>query len=191
MPRQNLNRSLQSEANVARRITMERERRGWTLEGTAKRMTDIGCTIGHTAIYKIEKGDPPRRISVDELVAFASVFGMGVEELLVPEGVVLDRATVEVFHRWVDARNRYSRASQDERNAIADLRNLLAKQGGTVRTAMERAMRTWIVSTYPTADLEEALEYFALTFADLAKDDTRWQAHFDRYSLPNRAKDLA
>lgn len=37
-------------------------------------MTDAGCPIQGSAIYKIEKADPPRRITVDELVAFATVF---------------------------------------------------------------------------------------------------------------------
>ena len=84
MPRVSPFRSLANERNVARRIQFEREQRGWTYEGTAKRMGDAGCPIQPTAVYKIEKADPPRRITVDELVAFAKVFDTSVENLLAP-----------------------------------------------------------------------------------------------------------
>jgi transcriptional regulator with XRE-family HTH domain len=84
MPRVSPFRSLANERNVARRIQFEREQRNWTYEGTAKRMGDAGCPIQPTAVYKIEKADPPRRITVDELVAFAKVFDTSVENLLAP-----------------------------------------------------------------------------------------------------------
>jgi transcriptional regulator with XRE-family HTH domain len=84
VPRPNPPRSLQSEENLARRIAYERNRRGWTYEGIAKRLTDIGCPIQGSAIYKIEKGTPRRRISVDELVAFAEVFEVGAADMLIP-----------------------------------------------------------------------------------------------------------
>lgn len=88
MPRPNPLRMVQNEANLAERIAYERERRGWTYEGTAKRMTEIGCTIQGSAIYKIEKAEPRRRISVDELVAFAAIFETTVEDLLLPVDAV-------------------------------------------------------------------------------------------------------
>ena len=86
MPRPNPLRSLDSEDNLARRIAYERERRGWTYESTAKRMTDAGCPIQGSAIYKIEKGNPRRRISVDELVAFSTIFDAEISDLLSPVG---------------------------------------------------------------------------------------------------------
>jgi transcriptional regulator with XRE-family HTH domain len=84
MPRVSPFRSLANERNLARRIQFEREQRNWTYEGTARRMGDAGCPIQPTAVYKIEKADPPRRITVDELVAFAKVFDTNVENLLAP-----------------------------------------------------------------------------------------------------------
>ncbi len=76
MARPNKKRAVNAEANVAERIRREREARGWTLEGFAKRMEDVGCPIQPSAIYKIETSDPPRRITVDELVAFSRVLGV-------------------------------------------------------------------------------------------------------------------
>jgi transcriptional regulator with XRE-family HTH domain len=104
MPRPNPLRLLQSEANLARRVAFEREQRQWTYEGTAKRMTDVGCAIQGSAIYKIEKGQPPRRISVDELVAFGKVFDLDLADLLVPVDVILDNHSKALVQAWLDAR---------------------------------------------------------------------------------------
>jgi transcriptional regulator with XRE-family HTH domain len=83
MPRPNRQRDVFAEENLAARITIERERRRWTLESLAARMTAAGCPLPQSAIYKIEQGRPRRRIVVDELVAFSQVFGIPVESLLV------------------------------------------------------------------------------------------------------------
>ncbi|CAG7845787.1 hypothetical protein USB125703_02062 [Pseudoclavibacter triregionum] len=84
MARLNKGRTIAAEANLADRIRMEREARSLTNEGLAKLMTDAGCAMQGSAIFKIEKGEPRRRISVDELVAFAAVFETTVEDLLTP-----------------------------------------------------------------------------------------------------------
>lgn len=88
MARQNALRSIKGESNLASRIRIEREGRGWSYEALAKRLTDIGCSINGSAIYRIEKGEPPRRIAVDELIALAQVFGASVEDLLTPIEVI-------------------------------------------------------------------------------------------------------
>ncbi|RIK16417.1 MAG: hypothetical protein DCC50_05015 [Acidobacteria bacterium] len=84
MARPNAPRTIGKETNLAERVQYEREQRGWTYDALAKRMTEAGCSIDKSAIYKIEKGSPPRRITVDELVALARVFETSVEELLTP-----------------------------------------------------------------------------------------------------------
>lgn len=92
MPRPNPPRTLQSETNLARRIAHERDSRGMSYEGLADRMTKAGCPIQASAIYKIEKMNPPRRITVDELVGFAQVFEVSVEDLLTPVEIVRNEA---------------------------------------------------------------------------------------------------
>jgi transcriptional regulator with XRE-family HTH domain len=96
MPRPNAPRSIASEQNLARRIAYERERQGMSYAGLAQRMTEHGCAIDQSALYKIEKANPPRRITVDELVALAQVFETTVDDLLLPPelksaGVAVDR----------------------------------------------------------------------------------------------------
>lgn len=82
MPRPNRPREVFAEEHLAKRIAFERDVRGWTNDGLAKRMTDAGCAVTGSAIFKIEKGEPRRRIVVDELVAFARVFDTTVEVLI-------------------------------------------------------------------------------------------------------------
>jgi transcriptional regulator with XRE-family HTH domain len=84
MPRPNQRRSIAKEANVAERITLERVARGLSYEALAKLMTEQGCYIAGSAIFRIEKGTPPRHITVDELVAFAKVFDTTEDDLLAP-----------------------------------------------------------------------------------------------------------
>lgn len=84
MPRPNPTRSIRSERNLAERIAIEREERGQGYEALAKLMTEQGCPIQGSAIHKIEKGNPPRKVSVDELVALSLVWGLQVDDLLMP-----------------------------------------------------------------------------------------------------------
>jgi len=88
MPRHNPARSIASESNLALRIAVERDQRGLSYEGLARLMADVGCPIQGSAIYRIEKGDPPRRVTVDELVAFGAVFELSIDEMLIPVEIV-------------------------------------------------------------------------------------------------------
>jgi transcriptional regulator with XRE-family HTH domain len=97
MPRPNTRRTIASEANLAERITHEREQREMSYAGLAQRMTELGCAIDQSAIYKIEKAKPRRRITVDELVALAEVFGITVQNLLLPPGLLDQERAVELF----------------------------------------------------------------------------------------------
>lgn len=82
MPRPNKGRTIGREEYLAQRVQTLREDRGYTYEGLAKRMRDMGCQIQASAIFKIEKSEPRRRITVDELYAFARVFDVPVDELM-------------------------------------------------------------------------------------------------------------
>jgi len=99
MPRVNVGRTVNAEQALAQRIAHERTRRGWSLDGLAVRMRDAGCPIATSAIYKIESGDPPRRITVDELVALAKVFEYDdLSDLLRP---IADDIYARVDQAWV------------------------------------------------------------------------------------------
>ncbi len=105
MPPRNPARSLMSEETLARRLAFERDQRGWTYEGLAKRMTDVGCPINQSAIYKIEKGQPRRRVTVDELVAMSKVFDIDLGDLLVPVEFVLQDHARSLAENMLEAQD--------------------------------------------------------------------------------------
>lgn len=106
MPRPNRGRAIHAERNLAQRIAYERQRpdRRWSYDGLAKRMADAGCPIAGGALWKIENGDPPRKVTVDELVAFAKVFGEDdVNKLLEPVALIRSRRARELYDRIAHA----------------------------------------------------------------------------------------
>ncbi|MCY0926924.1 helix-turn-helix domain-containing protein [Streptomyces sp. H27-H1] len=105
---------LAGEANVAAHVQLERELRGWSTAELARQVTAAGCPLSQSAVWRIENGEPPRKISVDELVAFAKVFGKPIEQLLEPvdEGVV--DPLIRLFLReWIVAKKAEMDAGND------------------------------------------------------------------------------
>jgi transcriptional regulator with XRE-family HTH domain len=119
MPRPNRTRSIASEDNLARRVAYEREQRGWSYAGLAQRMTAQGCAIDQSALYKIEKGTPRRRISVDELVALSEVFAIPVADMLAPPELMAQRQVLDVLERFRQAKAEL-RAAQDALYGLLD-----------------------------------------------------------------------
>lgn len=92
--------SERGERNLARRIERERTARGWSYEALAAQMRAAGCEITKAALYSIERGKPPRRITVDELMAFAEVFADGdVAELLIPIELLEKRVAQQLIDK--------------------------------------------------------------------------------------------
>ena len=82
MSRPNKQRTVGAEDVLASRIATERAARGWSYERIAQEMTAVGCPIQGSAIFKVEKGAPRRRVSVDELVALSRVWAIPVGRLV-------------------------------------------------------------------------------------------------------------
>ena len=68
--------------NVRRNIRRLREARQWSYREVEERLSRAGRTIPVLAQSAIDAGE--RRVDVDDLVALATVFDLGVEELLQP-----------------------------------------------------------------------------------------------------------
>jgi transcriptional regulator with XRE-family HTH domain len=73
-----------SEENAAERVQLERERRGWSTGELAKRMTEAGYPINQSSVWRIESGEPRRRINLNEAIGFAKVFDLSLEDFLGP-----------------------------------------------------------------------------------------------------------
>lgn len=166
MPRPNPLRGLHSETNLARRVAYERERRGWSYESTAKRMSAVGCPVQGSAVYRIEKGVPRRRISVDELVAFSRVFEVDIDELLVPMAFFISQEVKTVAERTVQSRIGTLNAVVEMAAAVAALMNLaVAAEEGLKGDADSQQIFTMIGEALdlnkdtllPEGDLENAV----------------------------------
>lgn len=105
---------------------MERQARGWSYKTLADEMTRAGCSIAPASVYKVEKGDPPRRITVDELLALAQVFELEVTDLLTPiELIRADRAR-ELVRRIEEAESALGGTAATLVNAYSELLYLSA-----------------------------------------------------------------
>lgn len=142
MPRPNRPRSIFSEASLATRIAHEREQRGWSPQGLAVRMEKAGCPIQVSAIYKIEKGDPPRRITVAELVGFAQVFGLPVENLLLPAEVAARNELVDLLVAWETSRVEANEAQEVAEAALTSVRDYVDKHPD-VEPFLQEALTVW------------------------------------------------
>lgn len=72
------------ESNLAARIGFERNKRGWSYETLSKELGRAGCAIAVSSLNGIEKGEPRRRVRVNEMYAFAQVFGLPAADLVAP-----------------------------------------------------------------------------------------------------------
>lgn len=99
MPRPHQERTLFAERYLRERVALERERQGMTYESLAKRMTDVGCQIQPSALYKVEKGEPPRRVTVDELVALSIVFKIPMAELIIDPSLEIPSRAVDLWEK--------------------------------------------------------------------------------------------
>jgi transcriptional regulator with XRE-family HTH domain len=68
--------------NVRRNVRRLREQRQWSYREMEERLAHAGRTIPVLALSAIDAGE--RHVDVDDLVALAAVFDLGVEELLHP-----------------------------------------------------------------------------------------------------------
>jgi len=95
-----------SERHLARRLTEERQARGWSQERLAREVTAVGVPLPQSAVSKIEKPAPGgrRAITVQEAVAFSVVFDMPLLELLLPANA---RAQVQVHRAFTEGPTRF------------------------------------------------------------------------------------
>jgi transcriptional regulator with XRE-family HTH domain len=139
MPPRNPPRTLTGEHQLAERVAHERERRGWSYEQLAQRMTDAGCPMNQSAINKIEKGSPRRRITVDELLGFAKVFETNISDLVLDRSVVQDARAAQLFKKWQDAEARATGARLEANAAAEEFERYTSLDPSLVQRVMQAA----------------------------------------------------
>lgn len=122
MPRVNVGRTIRAERDLAERIAYEMEANGWNPESLARRMTDVGCKINASAIWKVINQDPPRRLTVDELVALKIVFKLeSTDELLRPVAEVRGEQSLARWRQISDTWEGIADQVGDLVNAISEV----------------------------------------------------------------------
>lgn len=72
------------ERNLRRRIEWELADRHWSYQDLVDRLARVGLRTQKSAINKMLKGEPPKRMTANELFALAEVFEMEVTDLAQP-----------------------------------------------------------------------------------------------------------
>lgn len=178
MPKVNPLRPTGNEESAARRIAFEREARGWSYEGLARRMTEAGYPVQGSAIFKIEKADPPRRITLDEFIGFAKVFELDLTEMVLTPEVHLNRTAQRKFIVWWEARQALGDAQSAFKGAENGLHEYLETHPETA-TAVETLIKDW-VRAEGWDNVDEAVEYFMLGFKRATQSERA--AHVARWS---------
>ena len=111
---------LASEDLLARRIKVEREKRGWSQERLAARVEQIlGGGFPQSAVSKIERDKGQRRaITVDEALAFSRVFEIPLLELLVPAEAVANSELRRVLVEFLETGRREAEVRAESRKAL-------------------------------------------------------------------------
>lgn len=100
---------LSGEENVAARLKVEREARGWSTSAVSDRMNQAGFEMNPSAVWRIENGK--RRINLDEAIGFAEVFGISLLNLSGPPRLAAKARALELIDDIVRAFRETQRAN--------------------------------------------------------------------------------
>jgi transcriptional regulator with XRE-family HTH domain len=68
--------------NLRRNIQRQRIQRRWSYRDVEERLSEADCAISTLGLSAIERG--ARHVTADDLVAFATIYSLSIEELLQP-----------------------------------------------------------------------------------------------------------
>ena len=110
---------LAGEGNIAIRIKLERDARGWSTNAVSDRLNAAGYEMNPSAVWRIENGQ--RRVTVDDALGFAEVFGISLANLVGPPRLAAHARAMDLVE---DIRRAY-RASHMATLAAAQARDAL------------------------------------------------------------------
>ncbi|MDT3395803.1 helix-turn-helix transcriptional regulator [Streptomyces sp. B1866] len=85
---------LSGEENLAIRIKLERESRGWGTNAVSDRLNAAGYEMNPSAVWRIE--NRKRRVNLDEAIGFAEIFGLSLENLVGPPKLAAHARAMEL-----------------------------------------------------------------------------------------------
>jgi transcriptional regulator with XRE-family HTH domain len=85
---------LAGEENIAVRIKLEREARGWSTNAVSDRLNAAGYEMNPSAVWRIENHQ--RRVNVNDALGFAEVFGISLANLVGPPRLAAHTRAMEL-----------------------------------------------------------------------------------------------
>ncbi|MFF8672601.1 helix-turn-helix domain-containing protein [Streptomyces sp. NPDC015242] len=144
---------LSGEGNVAVRIKLEREARGWSTNALSDRLNEAGFEMNPSAVWRIENGK--RRINLDEAIGFAEVFGIDLRNLVGPPQLAAQARAMELIDAVVDSFRETQRANaaytkaRDALDAyLAEHPDIREEADVMVSNAMAEASTKHLLKTY-------------------------------------------
>ncbi|MFR0363353.1 helix-turn-helix domain-containing protein [Streptomyces sp. MCC20] len=144
---------LSGEGNVAVRIKLEREARGWSTNALSDRLNEAGFEMNPSAVWRIENGK--RRINLDEAIGFAEVFGIELRNLVGPPQLAAQARAMELIDAVVDSFRETQRANaaytkaRDALDAyLAEHPDIREEADVMVSNAMAEASTKHLLETY-------------------------------------------
>ncbi|MFI2634364.1 helix-turn-helix domain-containing protein [Streptomyces collinus] len=144
---------LSGEGNVAVRIKLEREARGWSTNALSDRLNEAGFEMNPSAVWRIENGK--RRINLDEAIGFAEVFGIDLRNLVGPPQLAAQARAMELIDAVVDSFRETQRANaaytkaRDALDAyLAEHPDIREEADVMVSNAMAEASTKHLLETY-------------------------------------------
>lgn len=167
MPRPNQPRSIAGESALARRIAQEREAKGMSFRALAIQMEHRGCPINSSALLRIEKGE--RRITVDELLAFAEVFGVPVERMLLAPELAAREDLIKLLDVWNSAALEMD-AARERHEAASEILKAKVQVEPELQPILEAVLNDWAERSFDDSHRAGAVAYHMWKFTG----DEQW-----------------
>lgn len=150
---------LSGEDNVAARIKLEREARGWSTNTVSDQLNEAGFEMNPSAVWRIE--NRKRRVNLDEAIGFAQVFGLDLRNFVGPPRLAAQGRAMELIDQVVDAFRASQRANAAFTRARVALDTYLDQHPDIreeadvmVSNAIAEAANSHLAQMYPPPDAD-------------------------------------
>jgi transcriptional regulator with XRE-family HTH domain len=118
--------------SVVERLRAELESRGWSQSELSRRLADLRPPyhLSQGAISRMLAYDSPREITVDDLLAFVRVFGIPMDEFVLPTSITYEVGGWGAYMTAVDKLERLREARAEYDAAVAQARELVGEHAG-------------------------------------------------------------
>ncbi|OEU96269.1 helix-turn-helix domain-containing protein [Streptomyces oceani] len=156
---------LAGEENVAVRIKVEREARGWSTSTVSDRLNEAGFDMNPSAVWRIE--NRKRRINLDEAIGFAEIFGLELRNLVGPPQLAARARAMELIDNVVAAFSETQRANAGFTTARDALDRYLAEH-----PEIREEAETMVSNTMAEVVSSHLMDTYGPSLGEHVQDDT-------------------